>query len=688
MKNNNLTIGLIIGGVLLFFCLGAICLIAGGVAFFWLSSVQTGPGWELESPRVTTVEVRPATPTTRPDNLPAEPNATEQPTFNTEKPSLESAYETVRTLEENIVPINDPRDLAYRLEGKVGIPETLAEVPPLLEVGAQKEFWVMNMDTNQYVEVEATLRYVTDHLYFWIQNGVFYNANDLRDLSETFENDIYPTNREFFGSEWSPGIDNDPHLYVLYARGLGSSIAGYFSSADSLHPDAHQYSNAHEMFVLSADNVDLGEQYIYGTMAHEFQHMIHWYRDRNEESWMNEGFSVLAELLNGYDPGPFDLLYVQNPDMQLNYWPAPPDSRPHYGSSFLFLAYFLDRFGEDATKALVAHPENGMHSIDAVLREMDEVDPITGQVITADDVFADWIITSYLNDPNVADGRYAYRLYTNAPSPGPTERIDNCSADWEQRTVHQYGADYIQINCSGSYTLLLEGDSEVGVLPVGSYSGDYFFWSNKGDESNMTLTQTFDFTGVSGPVTLNFRTWYDLEEDYDYLHLVVSEDGEQWDIITTPSGTDYNPAGNSYGWGYNGQTGGWIEESVDLSAYAGKEVQVRFEYVTDAAVNGEGFLLDDISIPEIGYFEDFEQGDGGWTGEGFVRIQNRLPQTFRVSLIHGDQISVETYTVPAGETLEITLDLGPNSGNTVLAVSGVTRYTTQIANYSFSFRRD
>ena len=35
-------------------------------------------------------------------------------------------------------------------------------------------------------------------------------------------------------------------------------------------------------------------------------------------------------------------------------------------------------------------------------------------------------------------------------------------------------------------------------------------------------------------------------------------------------------------------------EEVDLSQFAGKKVQIRFEYITDAAINGEGFLLDDV----------------------------------------------------------------------------------------------
>ena len=88
------------------------------------------------------------------------------------------------------------------------------------------------------------------------------------------------------------------------------------------------------------------EDYIYGTMAHEFQHMIHWYQDRNEESWLNEGFSELAAFLNGYYSDRPDYDYIMQPDMQLNDWPNDKDSTlPHYGASFLFVDYFLNRFG-------------------------------------------------------------------------------------------------------------------------------------------------------------------------------------------------------------------------------------------------------------------------------------------------------------------------------------------------------
>ena len=59
-----------------------------------------------------------------------------------------------------------------------------------------------------------------------------------------------------------------------------------------------------------------------------------------------------------------------------------------------------------------------------------------------------------------------------------------------------------------------------------------------------------------------------------------------------------------------------LTESVDLSKYAGKVVTLSFEYVTDGAVTGEGLILDDMQIPEIGYNTDFEVDSGGWDDTG------------------------------------------------------------------------
>jgi hypothetical protein len=599
-------------------------------------------------------------------------------------PASPEAYASLKVLEEAIVPNSDLRQLAQKLKDVGEVPETVDTPVIDYEVGDEVDFWVTNVDTNKNFRVTTVLAAEREHVYFWVEKGVRYDEKALEETADLFETQIYPTNREFFGTEWTPGIDNDPHIYIIYARNMGVNLAGYFSSVDSVHPLAHEYSNAHETINLNADNVSFGPD-AYGTIAHEFQHMIHWYGDSNEESWLNEGFSVLSEFLNGFAVGGFDYLYVSQPDQQLTDWPNDPSATtPHYGQSFLFLTYFLDRFGEDATKAVVSEDENGMDSIDKVLRDLNVIDDQTGKIVTADDVFADWVVAMFMKDGTIGDGRFTYYNYPDSPVPGTTMTINKCPLDWRQTTVKQYGVDYIEIDCQAKVTLNFEKAAEVTVFPEQAYSGNLAFWSNKGDESNMSLTQEFDFSMVSAPIKMSYWTWYDLEKDYDYLYVEASVDGEKWEILKTPSGTLENPSGNSYGWGYNGVSDGWIEEWVDLSAYAGKKVQVRFEYITDAAVNGEGFLLDDVRIDTIDYFTDFEEDSGGWAADGFIRMQNRLPQNMRISLVRvGATITVEPLELDADGRGSVTLDFEDGLDRVYLIVSGTTRFTRQEALYRF-----
>ncbi len=198
------------------------------------------------------------------------------------------------------------------------------------------------------------------------------------------------------------------------------------------------------------------------------------------------------------------------------------------------------------------------------------------------------------------------------------------------------------------------------------------------------MTHTFDFSQVSGPLSMTYWTWYDLEKDYDFAYLEASVDGQTWKLLKTPSCTTKNLSGNNYGCGYNAASQIWLNETVDLSQYAGKKVQLRFEYITDAAVNGEGLLLDDISIPAINYSTDFEKDDGGWQAKGFVRIQDTLPQTFSLSLIEqGKTTVIKTLQAKSDQTLSIPIQLGGDVNDDVLVVSGTTRFTRQQANYQF-----
>jgi hypothetical protein len=607
----------------------------------------------------------------------------------TRQPVGASDTSTLQLLQQTIVPVRDLALLACRFKHICVISPTVAPPASPLKAGAKTQLWLMNSDTNIYTLIDVTLHYVTPHAYFWVEDGIQFNQDDAEKLIDTFENKIYPTDREFFGSEWTPGVDGDPHIYIVYARNLGSMVAGFFSPGDEYPPAISEYSNAHETFYIDASQ-GLAVNYTYGTLAHEFQHMIHWYQDMNESSFLNEGFAELATFLNGYDTGGNDWYYTNDPDINLTDWLGEAgDNYAHYGANFLFVTYFLDRFGEQATKTLVHDQQNSLESVDNVLGQLNISDSLSGQPIHADDFFLDWTIANYLQDPTVGDGRYAYHNYPDAPSTTDTEGISSCPSGRAARQVNQYGVDYIRFNCSGDYTIDFAGSTLVPLLPADPHGGSYAFWSNMGDESNMTLTRQFDLTDAAGQVTLTYWVWYDLENNYDYVYLDSSTDGTSWKILSTPSGTEQNPSGSSYGWGYTGQSNGWIQESIDLSQFAGHVVSLRFDYITDSAVNNEGFMVDDIAIPEIGYSEGFESGRGGWEGSGFVRIQNVLPQTFRLALItiKANETKVDIIPLMADQKAQIPVTINNNQARAViLVVTATTRYTRERAAYQFEIR--
>ncbi len=597
---------------------------------------------------------------------------------------------TARFLVESAkVPERDLLDLAMRLKKpSQPIKRIVRETPLKYKIGDQEAFWISDQRANVHFTATATLRYITPHLYMWVENGYDVNEDDLRRSAERFENRTYPTNRRFFGSEWTPGVDSDPHVHIF--NGHVPGVSGYYSSSDEYSRAVTPFSNERELFYVNLDNVRPGNDYYDGILAHEFQHMIHWNIDRNEDTWVNEGLSELASYLNGYDVGGSQWAFQNKPDTQLTSWADTPDSAaPHYGASYLFMTYFLDRFGEDVLRRVVAHEANGLAGFDQVLAE-------EGLGLTIEDVFADWLIANYLDASELtADGRYRYRDLSVEVS------LDHTHVNPDQRsaTVHQYAADYIELKGNGDDMLIdFTASTVVKLADKEPHSGRYEWWSNRADEADTTLTRAFDLRGKNR-ATLQVWLWYDIEEHWDYAYIEASTDGGRtWDILEGRYTVDANPNGNSFGHAYTGKSKAkrletdeakpqWVLEEIDLTPYAGQEILLRFEHVTDDAVNHPGLFVDDIAIPELGYYYDAEEGDGGWIAEGFIRTDNFVPQRFLVQLIEfGPEVaSVRKMEVDEmGKGQMIIEGLGDEVERAVLVVSALAPATTELASCAYS----
>jgi len=693
-NNNSWIIGAIVA-VLVVIALCTCCACAGLI----LLVIQNADA--IESPGEYTGTVEPETPW--------EPWKTEEPeppTTPIVAPVPDEAEETLKALEAAVIPDSDLHELGIRFLGvPANTPRTLDQNNPDYEIGTTRLFHASDVDNDEQFDLNATLVYKTDHLYMWVEEGRNVNERKLREAADLFEEHTYPTNREFFGTEWTPGVDNDPHLSVLLAKGLGNTVAGYFSSSDSYVSAVRKDSNEMEMFYINLDGIDIGDSFYNGVLAHEFQHMIHWYNDGNEDTWLNEGCSELAMELNDeaypgghYDVGGSEYSYFDSPDTQLTSWPegTAGDASANYGGSYLFVNYFLDHFGEEATKALVSHQENGMESVDLVLKED------LGLDMTHRELFADWAAANLINDYDLADGQYGYKD-ANVWDPRISKTYDQAN-DFpaEARAkVSQYGVDYIEVQSDTPLRFAFTGSTQTGLIDANPHSGKYLWWSNRADESDPRLTRVVDLSNA-GEATLRFWGWYFIEEDWDYAYVMVgtTENGQipddlnstdiHWKSLDDDSlqCTTDNPNNNNFGCGLTGQSGDWVQLEADLSDYVGQEVALRFEYITDAAVNQPGFAIDDIEILVDGqsfFSDDVESGVGDWFAEGFVRHANVLPQEWIVQLVmYSDTPTVERLLIGDGTEGDWVIPFDARTDKAVIIVSALAPVTTEAASYEYT----
>ena len=180
--------------------------------------------------------------------------------------------------------------------------------------------------------------------------------------------------------------------------------------------------------------------------------------------------------------------------------------------------------------------------------------------------------------------------------------------------------------------------------------------------------------------TLSYQLWYNIEDKWDYAYVQVSSDGgNKWRILEAPHTSAANPIGNSFGMGYTGDSGGWLDESVDLTEYAGQEILLRFQYVTDDATNGAGLCLRQISILEA----ELLQLANGWKSEGFILTDNRVPQDYIVQVIEmsGDS-RVRIMPLDGANMGELVVQRPQDLDRLVVVVAALAPKTLQPASYS------
>lgn len=569
-----------------------------------------------------------------------------------------------------------PGDLALRLHGPPpdGSPSAdLALGPrttparPVGAVGSVERFTVLDQTRTPNVkfEIEAELRLITPHGHWYVQRGRALDDAALAAGADVFERVAYPTVQRLVGG----GREIGP-IALLHADVPG--VAAYFDSRDLYPRWVYPTSNERPLLYFNMAGVRPGTPGYLHTVAHELTHLFHYFVNPQEDTWLKEGLGeLMQELVDPsyqYGVGSF----LNRPGVQLTQWASlTADVGTRYQAGYLFLRYFLERFGgPDVLPALLAAGGRGETTIDGYLAA-------AGRPERFVDVFRDWVVANLVQDRSLAAGQYGY-----ARDPGGRVRVTQVSsAGLEEGRVPQFGADYWRVAGGAPVRVRFQGTPTVRVIGADPPGGGPFWWSHRGDLLDSRLTRALDLRGVS-QATLAFDLRYDTESEYDYGYVMVSTDGgTRWQPVAGQHTTTANPTGRSLGPGYTGSTGPggpWVRETIDLTPFAGQRILVRFEYLTDDSLNEEGIAITNVSVPELGWEDD----GTGWTAEGWVRIENVLPQRFAVQVVEyrGDQVSVRA--LPVDATGRGTLDVPGEVREAVVIVAGLTPYTLQPARYT------
>jgi hypothetical protein len=183
-------------------------------------------------------------------------------------------------------------------------------------------------------------------------------------------------------------------------------------------------------------------------------------------------------------------------------------------------------------------------------------------------------------------------------------------------------------------------------------TGTHYAVASSDDDGYQRLRRTVDLTGTT-TADLSFKVSYDTERDFDFVIVEARRAGTEdwttlpdanghtsdavgascdlnWDTLhpflahyqtnvdksTAAGAEDCTARGTTGAWNAaTGNSGGYQDWKVDLSAYAGSQVEVAISYVQDFAVSGLGVFLDDVRLTRDGAVADttsFEDGLGGF----------------------------------------------------------------------------
>lgn len=416
-----------------------------------------------------------------------------------------------------------------------------------------------DFDLHKRSEVSASVRKITDQLYFYIEDA-WWNSVSVQRRSEMsavfsrlalhFEEEIYPTLTAIFGKEATPGIDNDMRITVLVHQ-MKDKARGYVNTADGYTKFQVPRSNEREMLYLNLNGIEtsLAKSYF----AHEFMHLIHFNEKELKKNivddiWFQEGLAELAPTFVGYDndmeQGYLDSRkrdFIKNPRDSITEWKG---LAADYGVVHIFFQYLLEQYGQEVLADAFKSAEIGIVSLN---------EAFTKHGIAKDfaQVFEEWTIAVFLNDctygseycftnPKLADLKIA--PFTNFLSPfGNSEltvsnQTKNWTGNWHKISG---GKDILKVLFDGNPTVTFrvpyliekrDGTYEIGSMTLSEEQNGEVVVQGFKDENKALIiipsiqTKVSDFLGSEQSYFFSWTASTEEAEEEEPQAVVVNPD--------------------------------------------------------------------------------------------------------------------------------------------------------------------
>jgi hypothetical protein len=340
----------------------------------------------------------------------------------------------------------------------------------------EETFWVLDHNTAQFTQVKAVRVHMGRLARVWVDVRDTARADlkaKLPVLIKALEDSTAPGSR-------NPGkgiIENDVDVFGASPTNVGDGyqdfllldissqeVLGFFLPLDQL---TEPFSNRRNILYIDSREGLLNTSTILNTLAHEFQHLIHYGFNENSDLFINEGCSEVAGLICGY-PDRTNPNYLRNTNTNLFNFPREDEilQNQAYERALTFFHYLYEQHGESFLRAI---PKIGWQGMRVINDALDSVSPgLNWEKVGPGFAIANWLQSS--DTP-----RFTYRVNITAATQRRARPLRTYTLGTQRPhdsvSLAPFGIGYIVYDNPAQLDMRFKGRYNFRVMAIG-YRGD------------------------------------------------------------------------------------------------------------------------------------------------------------------------------------------------------------------------